>query len=485
MQEGTRMKDRLGLPISTSSSAAADHFLEGLDLLLSQNYGPEERFQQAVEADEGFALAHAGLAWVDMMRGAGPDAKEGIARAQDLSAGISERERGGIEAIDLWINNKGIQSMGIIRDHLKEHPRDVLMLRLAQRLFMQGCHSAGVPNFPDELFALCQSVAKDRKGPGEDDWAFLGSYAFAHHETGRLDEAFRLASKSLDMYPANAVATHSVTHVYFEQGDASSGGDFLGNWLEGWDRRASYNVHLSWHLALFELAMGRYNNALELYETHIRPSVAAGSAASLADSASLMWRLQIYGGTPPPKPWEEVRDQAGPAVGNPGPPFRDAHAALSFAAAGDQEALERTVEAMQAEADGGNVLVGEMTLPMIRGIAAFAEGDYGETVRRMEQPIQELARIGGSHAQREVFEDTLLEAYIRAEQFDKAEDMLRERLNRRASIRDEFWLGRAQAGKGDAAEAAGTLKRASETWAISGGDSPEIANLDRLAGSLS
>ena len=485
MQEGTRMKDRLGLPISTSSSAAADHFLEGLDLLLSQNYGPEERFQQAVEADEGFALAHAGLAWVDMMRGSGPDAKEGIARAQDLSAGISERERSGIEAIDLWINNKGIQSMGIIRDHLKEHPRDVLMLRLAQRLFMQGCHSAGVPNFPDELFALCQSVAKDRNGPGEDDWAFLGSYAFAHHETGRLDEAFRLASKSLDMYPANAVATHSVTHVYFEQGDASSGGDFLGNWLEGWDRRASYNVHLSWHLALFELAMGRYNNALELYETHIRPSVAAGSAASLADSASLMWRLQIYGGTPPPKPWEEVRDQAAPAAGNPGPPFRDAHAALAFAAAGDRKALERTAEAMQSEADNGNVLVGEMTLPMVRGIAAFAEGDYGETVRRMEQPIQELARIGGSHAQREVFEDTLLEAYIRGEQFDKAEDMLRERLNRRASIRDEFWLGRAQAGKGDAASAAGSLKDASDSWAKSGGDSPEMANLDRLAGSLS
>ncbi len=481
MQEGTRMKDRLGLPISTSSSTAADHFLEGMDLLLSQNYGPEERFQQSVEADEGFALAHAGLAWVDMMRGAGSDAREGIARAQDLSAGISEREKSGIEAIDLWINNKGIQSMRVVRDHLKEHPRDVLMLRLAQRLFMQGCHSAGVPNFPDELFDLCQSVAKHY----DDDWAFLGSYAFAHHETGRLDEAFRLASKSLDLFPTNAVATHSVTHVYFEQGDASSGGDFLGNWLGGWDRRASYNVHLSWHLALFELAMGRYNNALELYETHIRPSVVARSASSLADSASLMWRLQIYGGTPPPKPWEEVRDQAAPAAGNPGPPFRDGHAALAFAAAGDKEALKKTIDSMQAEADSGNVLVGEMTLPMIRGIASFAEADYSETVRQMERPISELARIGGSHAQREVFEDTLLEAYIRAEQFDKAEDMLRERLNRRASIRDEFWLGRTQAGKGDAASAADTFKDASDSWAMSGGDSPEIANLDRLAGSLS
>ncbi len=480
MPNGARMNDRFGLPISTSSSAAADHYLEGLDLLLSQNFGPEERFQQSIEADEGFAMAHAGMAWVAMMRGTASEAKEGIANAQSLSVGISSREKADIEAIDLWINNKGIQSLGVIRDHLKEYPKDVLMLRLAQRLFMQGCHSAGVPNFPDELFTLCQSIAKHC----EDDWAFLGSYAFAHHETGRLDEAFKLASKSLEMYPLNAVASHSVTHVYFEKGDASSGGGFLGNWLEGFDKRASYHVHLSWHLALFELAMGRYKNALALYETDIRPSVVSKSAASLADSASLMWRLTIYGGTPPPKPWEEVRDQALPAAGNPGPPFRDAHAALAFAAAGDQEALEKTIDAIRTAAEGGNVLVQEMTLPMIQGIAAFAEGNYGETVRLMEQPIRDLARIGGSHAQREVFEDTLLEAYIRAEQFENAEAMLTERLNRRASVRDEFWMGRTQAGSGEVSAAASTLKEAAGGWPTADLDSPEMANLERLTSNV-
>ena len=398
-----------------------------------------------------------------------------------MSAGISSREKAGIEAIDLWINNKGVQSLGVIRDHLKEYPKDVLMLRLAQRLFMQGCHSAGVPNFPDELFTLCQSIAKHC----EDDWAFLGSYAFAHHETGRLDEAFKLASKSLEMYPLNAVASHSVTHVYFEKGDAASGGGFLENWLEGFDKRASYHVHLSWHLALFELAMGRYKNALDLYETDIRPSVVSKSAASLADSASLMWRLTIYGGTPPPKPWEEVRDQALPAAGNPGPPFRDAHAALAFAAAGDQEALEKTIGAIRTAAEGGNVLVQEMTLPMIQGIAAFAEGNYGETVRLMEQPIRDLARIGGSHAQREVFEDTLLEAHIRAEQFEKAEDDADESaLTAGRPVRDEFWMGRAQAGKRRShsrrIDSEKSLKRLVQSRQL---DSPEIANLKR-AGQL-
>jgi tetratricopeptide (TPR) repeat protein len=475
------LQDRFGLPISTNSTEAAEHCTEGIDLLLSQNFGPAEKFQQALKADEGFALAHAGLAWVAMMGGLGSDAREAIASAQALTSGISDREKRQIEAISLWINNKGPQSMAILREHLNEYPRDAFMLRLAQRLFMQGCHSAGVPNFPEELFALCQSLEKHCS----DDWAFLGSYAFANHETGRLEEAYRLAQKSLEMRPTNAVASHSVTHVFFEQGDAVSGGEFLGNWLEVFDKRASYHVHLSWHLALFELAMGSYQKALDRYEAYIRPSVVAKSAASLADSASFLWRLQLYCGTPPPKPWDEVRDQAMPAAGNPGPPFRDAHAALAFAAAGDHDALGKAIDGLRKIADQGNTLAKEMTLPLVQGIAAFAEGNYDAAVTLLETPMQQLERIGGSHAQREVFEDTLLEAYLRAEQFDKAEDMLRERLVRRASVRDTFWMGRVQASSGDTEPAKSTLKDAIDGW--KGGDesSPELANLNKLAGTLS
>ncbi len=475
------MQDRFGLPISTNSTVAAEACMEGIDLLLSQNFGPEEKFQQAIDADEGFALPHAGLAWVSMMRGVASEAKENVGRAQALASGMSDREKRQIEALSLWINNKGPQSLALLREHLNDYPRDTFMLRLAQRLFMQGCHSAGVPNFPEELFALCQSLEKHCS----DDWAFLGSYAFAHHETGRLEEAYRLAQKSLEMRPTNAVASHSVTHVFFEQGDAVSGGDFLSNWLEGFDKRAAYHVHLSWHLALFELAMGGYQKALDRYETYIRPSVVAKSAASLADSASLLWRLQLYCGTPPPKPWDEVRDQAMPAAGNPGPPFRDAHAALAFAAAGDQDALGKAIDGLRTIADQGNVLAKEMTLPLVQGIAAFAEGNYGTAVTLMESPMRQLERIGGSHAQREVFEDTLLEAYLRAEQFDKAENMLRERLGRRASIRDTFWMGRVQASTGETGPARSTLQDAIDGWSGADDTSPELANLTNLAGTLS
>ena len=67
MQETTKMEDRYGLPITTSSTAAANYLVEGLDLAFEQNFAPERKFQQAVEADEGFALAYVGLAYSHMV----------------------------------------------------------------------------------------------------------------------------------------------------------------------------------------------------------------------------------------------------------------------------------------------------------------------------------------------------------------------------------------------------------------------------------
>ena len=476
MQKVVSPKDRYDLPISTNSSEAAERFQEGVDRLLTQNFGPEESLQQSIEADEGFAMAHAELAYTWMLRVQPVEAKESMQRAQSLAAGVTRREAQHIECIALFVAGNGTQSLAMIREHLAEFPRDALRSRLAQRHFMQGC-SSGVANFPEELFAMLTEL-EPHYG---DDWSFLGQYAFAHHETGRLDKAYQLAQRSLDLCPTNAVASHSVTHVFFERGDPIGGGDFLGNWLTTFDKRAAYHIHLSWHQALFELALGRYQQAIGLYETDIRPSVVAKSAGSLADSASLMWRMQVYSGVAPTFPWEEVRDQAAPAADRPGPPFRDAHAARAFAAVGDDEALGRMMDGLREIAHKGNAVAEEVTLPLVQGIYSFSQRDYLQAVQSMEPIVGQLTRLGGSHAQREVFEDTLLEAYLRAEQFDKAEDMLRARLKQRASVRDTFWLGRTQASRGEAEAAGASLREATEWWQSADQRSAELVSLNRLA----
>jgi len=132
---------------------------------------------------------------------------------------------------------------------------------------------------------------------------------------------------------------------------------------------------------------------------------------------------------------------------------------------------------LQESATQGDVCTREMVLPLVQGIAAFAEGAYARAVALLEPVCPQLVRIGGSHAQREVFEDTLLEAYLRAERFDKATTFLSERLARRASARDTFWLGRAQVGQGQHSQAQANFATATQGWRLGEATAPEMVAL--------
>jgi uncharacterized protein HemY len=131
--------------------------------------------------------------------------------------------------------------------------------------------------------------------------------------------------------------------------------------------------------------------------------------------------------------------------------------------------------------------VEEVTLPLVQGISAFVHQDYVEAVRLMEPLFSldarydQLCRVGGSHAQREVFEDTLTEAYLRSGQSDKAETMIGQRLRRRESPRDLFWLARAQQAEGEQEAASNTVRQAQSSWIDADSGSEETVALSNLA----
>jgi hypothetical protein len=111
---------------------------------------------------------------------------------------------------------------------------------------------------------------------------------------------------------------------------------------------------------------------------------------------------------------------------------------------GDDAALSKLIDGLRSLAAAGNDLAGEVVLPLALGLRAFGQGDYEEAIRRIEPLDRQLVRIGGSHAQREVFEDTLLQAYFRTARWDQAAALLRKRLKARSSPRDLVWLEEAE-----------------------------------------
>jgi len=470
MSQTNGFQDRYGLPLTTHAVTAVEHYLQGINQFLSADVGAEVSLAQAIEADEGFAAAHASLALMQQFQGAAAEAKQSAARARACSPGLSRRERQYVEVIAGFVEGGGSRVLSLVHEHLEEYPRDAVLL------FLHGFLNArsGRTDWQQEQIVYLTRLAPQYG----DDWFFLGQYSFAHHAVNRFEASRCLAEQSLASNPRGGIAVHSLAHVFYETNGHADGAAFLDEWLADYPRNAPMHCHLAWHWALFELSMGRYARVLELYDAAIRPEVAS-SRTAMYDAASLLWRYQIYGCAREALPWSAVSEFAARLTAQPGMAFVDANAALALAAVQDEGAFTRLIDGLRMLHAQGHPTAGPVVLPLVQGIWAFAQGAYDEAISWIEPMAEQIVRIGGSNAQREVFEDTLLEAYLRGGHYARAEALLRQRLSQRASARDWFWLGRAQMGSGQPEKARVSLQEARRRWSAGDPEAMELSALGR------
>ncbi|MDQ6604736.1 MAG: hypothetical protein M3Z19_18605 [Chloroflexota bacterium] len=456
MQTAPLPHDRSRSPLSTQSAAAAEAYREGIARWRAYDLGAMDCINRAIAHDEGFALAYVVRAFLNHAQGAMDAAKADTAYAQMLAASATRAERGAIACIATIIAGENDRALAMLRAQLTEFPQDDLSVWVWYGF-------AGVRGWREDRYAFTYALLATLPPYYEEEWWFLGALSYLFHEMDRFAESRRFAERALARYPRDAGASHSLSHVFYETSDHRSGITFLNEWMPGYALKAPLFGHLAWHLALFELAAGHYTRALDVYDQYIAPSV-MHSRTALADAASLLWRVQIYGGADRALPWQSVREIADRVAALPGFAFADVHAAMAYGAVGDDAAMDRMIDGLSALDAQGHPIAGKVTLPIVRGLRAFSHGAYDETVRQLAPIMSEVVRIGGSHAQREVIEDTLLQAYLRTERFDAAEALLRTRLGRRETARDYYWIGRAQAATGQRDVAATSLTAARDGW---------------------
>jgi tetratricopeptide (TPR) repeat protein len=435
------IEDRFGLPLTTSSTAAAENYVGAVDLMLSANVGAEALLDRALGSDPEFALAHIARARLLAVQARVAEARDAAAAARALSGRVSVREARHIETVALAVDGKGPEALAMLREHVAEFPQDALVLSLALGVFgLLGF--GGRADFHEAQLALLETLAPR----WDEDWWFLTYLGWARIELGDITTGVAEVERALALNPRNAYAAHARAHGYYEAGDAASGAAFIAGWLPAYDRQSQLHGHLSWHLALFELAGGNPQRARALYADAIRPAAShAPPLFNLADSASLLWRLQVYDETPPPAAeWAEVAAHARRFFPHAGMHFADIHAILAEAALGDDPGARRRIAQARELAAAGRLPQGAIVPAMCAGAAAFARGDYALAADELGAALPELARVGGSHAQREVFEDTFIVAALRAGQHDRARARLAERLARRPSERDRRWLAQVQ-----------------------------------------
>jgi tetratricopeptide (TPR) repeat protein len=425
--------DRYGLALTTHSNVAAAAYREGVDLLLSAWPGVADAFDRAIAADPEFALAHIGRGRMNQIMGEAPQARARAASARELAARCSGREQGHINVLALAIEGNARAALTAGEEHLDEHPRDALVLSVFLGAF--GLYAfSGRADHDAARVAICERHAAHY---GE-DWWFLTYRGWSHTEAGNVVHGRALTERALELRGANANAAHAYSHALFEQGKLASGQTFLDTWLPGYDRSGILNAHLGWHFALASLEADDVETALKIYDERLRPGASLAPPLNLlTDAASLLWRIGLAADPPAlDERWSQVRQYAEHRFPKPTVAFGDVHCVLVEAATAASSTRVLELERMLAE---NRLPAGRSVLELARGSVAFAQGDFAHAASLIGPALSDLPRIGGSHAQRELFEDTYVVACLRAGQLDRAREFLDARLHRRPSARDEAW----------------------------------------------
>jgi D-serine deaminase-like pyridoxal phosphate-dependent protein len=121
-------------------------------------------------------------------------------------------------------------------------------------------------------------------------------------------------------------------------------------------------------------------------------------------------------------------------------------------------------------------LLGDVGLPLVEGLIAYAKGEYARVVEGWLPIRDRILEVGGSHTQRELLADILLDAALQAGAYDVASDLLiakrRHRPDRPLAL---FALEKVSARQGDTVQAAAMGAKARSLWQEMGADQEVLA----------
>ncbi|RKT43002.1 tetratricopeptide repeat protein [Thiocapsa rosea] len=416
--------DALGLPMSGADTTAGDLYHQALHEFQCYRGDPVATAEQALSRSPEFVMARVLHAYLHLL-GTEPDGFA-VARADLESAGTrpsTARERAHLNAVQHLLDSEWHVASRILEDIAIEHPRDILALQVGHVVdFYTGASRL----LRDRIARALPSWSADMPGYH----AVIGMHAFGLEETGLYARAEAAGRRAVELERHDAWAWHAVAHVMEMQGRTTEGIAWLRSDSDAWSVDNFFAVHIWWHLALYHLEMGEVDEVLRLFDGPIY-GPRSRVVLDMIDASALLWRLQLRG-IPLGERWQAVADGWEPIADAGNYAFNDAHAMMAFTGAQRRAAAERVFAAQTQAMDGpgdNRFFVREVGSPVTRAIHAFGEGDYAETVRLLRPARDRANRFGGSHAQRDLIDLTLIEAALRDGQLALARALIAERVD--------------------------------------------------------
>lgn len=420
------MTDSLGHPLTGATREGADAFEQACAELRRYVDDPLASVDRAIAACPGMPMAHALRAWLHLLatEPAGlPVARACLETAEALPG--NRRERGHLAAIRLLTQGRWREAGRVLEDVSAEHPRDALALQAGHLIdFYTGDARMLRDRIARALPAWTPAM------PGHH--ALLGMYAFGLEECGDYDAAERFGRASVEREPRDGWSWHAVAHVMEMRNRTADGVAWLADHADAWAPGSFFGIHLWWHLAVFHLDRGDEAAVLRLYDERIR-ATRSGLALDLIDASALLWRLALRGVDLGDR-WEDIADRWAPLVGDDRYAFNGWHAMMAFIGSGRPQAQGAVIESLRRTADGTDddaSFAKEVGLDAVLGFQAFGAGRHDEAVALLRRIRSSAHRFGGSHAQRDLIDLTLIEAAFRGGNVPLARALAAERSARR------------------------------------------------------
>jgi tetratricopeptide (TPR) repeat protein len=416
--------DERGCPVDTRSADALSQFETAMWRMVSYYGDPIAALDQALAADPDWALAYIAKAncLLTMNEPRFADAaRQYVEQAHARAFDSSRRERMHLAATSACVDGHWHEAVRLWEGILNEYPRDILALACAHLFdFYRG----DALNLRRRVMRVLPDWS-----PGTPLRSYvMGMLAFGFEECNMYAMAEEAAEQALAIEPRDPWSVHALTHVYEMQGRHVTGEQFLNGTRRVWAPENNFAFHNHWHLGLFKLERLDLTGALEIYDSQC---VVSGDDIALqrVDATALLLRLQLLGAnvgdrwTAVSSSWLTQSQDVGFYA------FNDVHAYIAHRAAGNDVAAAMLVTATTnlTTVSSNHCMNRSVGVPLLRGFAAYFDGRFAQAVDELYAVRDSAHRFGGSHAQRDIIDQTLLASAIASGQSHLAQCLINER----------------------------------------------------------
>ena len=284
------LSDARGVPTSATNPKSLEILETAIGQFQCYRGDAVETIDRALAEDPDFVAGHIFRAEMHTMlweKTVLPEVEAELATSTSSQA-ATERERAHIAAIADWAAGDWEGMSARLDRIVADEPRDVVALQVGHLSdFFLGHRD----NLRGRVARALPAYTRDDPGYG----FLLGMAAFGLEECGDYGAAEDAGRQAIDLEPDDCWAQHAVCHIMEMQARQEEGIAFMEGRRAHWAQDDNaFAFHNWWHVSLFNLDNDRFDRALEICDTAIRPG-SSEVQLEMLDAAALLWRLRLRG----------------------------------------------------------------------------------------------------------------------------------------------------------------------------------------------